>query len=160
MAYQIDQSGKIEQTNRATVVTLANGFTVTIKISAAEKQKLLKAVREIENPNTNYIYKIFAVMIFLLLDKKIKYLAIDKEYPGHDSVIKDTLIYLSNKFGKKLPEISFTLVGKKCKAHKTALLTFQKRKKPDMIIKSEQIIEVLYVQKKVGGLDLVKTILS
>ena len=103
MSYQIDQSGKIEFTSRATVLALANGKVKSIKITAVEKQKLLKAVKEIESPKQNYVYKIFATLIFLMIrDEKIRTVEIDKEYPGHESIIKDTLIYLYSSNGLRL----------------------------------------------------------
>lgn len=145
MSYQIDQSGKIEFTSKSTVLALSNGKSRTIKISAAEKQKLLRAVKEIEKPKQNYIYKLFATLIFLLIKgQTLKVVEIDKEYPGHESVIKDTLIYLFAKNRMKLPEISFVLVGKKSNSHIKALLVYQEKQEKDFIVKAEGVLEVLY----------------
>ncbi len=144
MSYQIDQSGKIEYTSRSTVVALANGKVRSIKISATEKQKLLKAVKEIETPKQNYIYKIFAILIFLLIKENVKSVEIDREYPGHESVIKDTLINLFSKYKLTLPEVSFILVGKKSNSHIKALAVYQEKEKPEVIIKAERVFETLY----------------
>lgn len=72
MKYQIDQSGKIEQTNKPTIVTLANGKTLTIRISSVEKQKLIKTMIELNRPVKNYTHKIFAALIFLYYYLKVK----------------------------------------------------------------------------------------
>lgn len=143
--YQIDQSGKIEQTNKPTVITLANGNAKTVKITAVEKRKLLKAVKEISHPKQNYIYRLFAVLIFILTgQQKLLQLEIDREYPRHESVIKDTLIYLYQKNRIALPDIEFILVGKKSKCHRTALAVFQQSAKADFIVKAEEVIKILY----------------
>lgn len=148
MAYQIDQSGKIENTNRSTIVALANGKKITIKISAREKQKLLAGLKKLEWPKTNYVYKVFATLIFLLIrDEKIGILEVDREYFGHESVIKDILIHLYNKQNLRMPEVTFVLVGKKSNAHKIALATFQSTLKPTIIVKAEIVFEVLYTKK-------------
>lgn len=149
MKYQIDQSGKVESTNKATIIALANGKNKTIKITAVEKQKLLSAIKEIEYPKTNYIYRIFAAMIFILIkNEKFLTLEIDKEYSGHESVIKDMLIFLYSKSPLSMPEISFVLVGKKCNAHKVGILTFQDKLKPSIIVKAEEVLEVFYAKEK------------
>lgn len=149
MAYQIDQSGKIEKTNKATVVALANRKKKTVKITAIEKQKLLAALREIELPRTNYIYKVFAALIFILIkDEAVNTLEIDKEYTGHESIIKDTLIYLYRKINQSMPEITFLSVGKKSNSHRIALATFQSKIKPTIIVKGEKVLRILYVKEK------------
>lgn len=148
MSYQIDQSGKIEHTNKFTVIALANGKVKTIKITAAEKQRLVKAAKEITQPKKNYIYKLFAVLIFLITkDQKIALLEIDKEYPGHESVIKDTLIYLYKKYDLPLPEMDFVLVGRKSNCHKHALAVYRQKEKPTIIVKTEKIFETLFGAK-------------
>lgn len=149
MAYQIDQSGKVEQTSWATVVALAGKQTRTLKISATEKRKLIRIISTFEYPKTNYVYRIFATLIFILIrSEKLLEFNIDKEYPSHESVIKDTLIYLFKKKGSTPPQIRFVLVGKKSDAHKAALQTFQGKLKPDKTLKAEAVLKLLYPNKK------------
>jgi len=66
---QIDQSGKVEDTNKLTIVALANGKLKSLKISAVEKQKLVKTMRILDYPKKAFIYKIFAGLVFLLIKK-------------------------------------------------------------------------------------------
>ncbi len=49
MPYQIDQSGKIEQTSKHTYIAIANGKAFILKISSTEKRKLIKSIKEIKN---------------------------------------------------------------------------------------------------------------
>src|ERR1041384_1449181 len=104
MTYQIDQSGKVEDTNKLTVVAYANGKIKSIKIGSTEKQKLLAAMRTLDYPKRNYAYKIFAALIyFLLADEIVDFVVIDREYVGHDVPIKRFLIYLLDKNGRSIP---------------------------------------------------------
>lgn len=64
--YQIDQSGKVEDTKKLTIVAFANGKIKSLKISAVEKRKLIKAMRELDRPRKIFIFKIFAALIYLL----------------------------------------------------------------------------------------------
>lgn len=147
--YQIDQSGKIEHTNKSTIVALANGNITTVKISAIEKQKLIKAMAEFRKPNKTYAYDIFSALIYILLKRHlITRVEIDKEYPGHEAGIKERLIQLLKKNGDKIPEISFGLVGKKCNAHIVGLLVFQEKSKPTIVIKAKEIMEVIFGTQK------------
>lgn len=147
--FQIDQSGKIEHTSKLTIVALANGKKKSIKISATEKQKLLAALKELEYPKTNYIYKFFATLIFILIkDEKIDTLEVDREYYGHESVIKDMLISLHSRYNLKMPDVTFLLIGKKSNSHKLALGTFQTKLKPTIIVQAEYVLEVFYAKEK------------
>jgi len=151
MAYQIDQSGKIEQTNRQTIVALANGKKRTVKITSTEKQKLIKTILELDKPKKKYVHKIFAALLFLLLkDEGIKEpIMIDKEYYGHEADIKNILLQIFEKHQGKTPDIKFGLVGKKSPAHDSGIKVFRKEDRPTVIAKAKDILEVLYgVMKK------------
>jgi hypothetical protein len=149
MTYQIDQSGKIEHTGQVTVVAVANGKTKSIFIGAGEKQKLIQIMRDLDFPKKTYVYRIFAALIFLLIyDEQISLVEIDKEYPGNESVVKDTLIFLYRRVKNKIPEINFSLVGKKSQAHIEALSVFQRLKKPGKIVKAGEMLELIYGKKK------------
>ncbi|OGZ35491.1 MAG: hypothetical protein A2815_00590 [Candidatus Portnoybacteria bacterium RIFCSPHIGHO2_01_FULL_40_12b] len=145
MIYQIDQSGKIEDTNRLTIVAVANGRSKILKISASEKQRLIKAMRALGYPQKTFIYKIFAGLIFLLLkNERIEEVVIDNEYPGHEATIKNIIIQLFQKIKIKTPQISFDTIGKQSNAHKAALEAFRGKRKIDITIKSKQVLELFY----------------
>lgn len=156
MAYQIDQSGKIEQTNRQTVVALANGKKKTIKITSVEKQKLIKTILELDKPKKKYVHKIFGALLFLLLkDEGIKEsIMVDKEYYGHEPDIKNILLQLFEKYQLKSPEIDFGLVGKKSPAHDSGIRVFRKEDKAVLVVKAKDILEVLYGKPKINKASL------
>lgn len=148
MKVYIDQSGKVENTSKLTVVAYANGKVRSIQISAVEKRKLLGAMKKLEVSST-YIYKVFATLIFILLrGQRIFDVVIDKEYPGHEGVIKNVLKNLFEKNNLKLPEISFDTITKKNQAHKVAISVFRGKSKPSLVVKTEDVVNILFSKKK------------
>lgn len=145
MRYEVDQSGKIEDTNKLTIVAFANGKTRTLKISGVEKQKLIRSMRVLDHPKKTFIYKAFAGLVFLLLkNQKVEEVVIDREYPGHEATIKVVLTQLFAKFGKEKPEIGFAKITKKSPAHEIALETFRGRRKPDLVVKAKEVLKLFY----------------
>jgi len=145
MQVEVDQSGKVEDTNQLTVVAAADGKSKSLVITAVEKQKLLVAARELDRPRKTYVYKIFAALIFLLVkNENITSLHIDREYPGHDGTIKNVLHTLLDQAGWSTPRVSFTLVTKKSPAHKIAVEVFRGNEEPDMIVTAEDALGLLY----------------
>lgn len=122
MAYQIDQSGKIEQTNKNTVICLSNSIHATIILKAKDKRELQDIYRKAGKPKV-FPTQVFAALTYLLIEKaKIKegIVYIDKEYPGHEDIIKSYITQLITKLGKNNldPEnIRFMLVGKTSNSH-------------------------------------------
>ena len=145
MTYEIDQSGKVEDTNKLTVVAYANGKIKSVKIGSVEKQKLLAAMRTLDHPKRNYVYKIFAALIyFLLADESVDSVVIDREYMGHEESIIGFLIYLLNKTGKNIPSIRFDYIGKSSPAHKAALDVFRGKKEADLVVSAKEVLRLLY----------------
>lgn len=151
MQLQIDQSGKVEDTAKLTIVAYANGIEKTLKISGVEKRKLIRTMRMLDYPKTTFIYKAFAGLVFLLVkNAKADEIFIDKEYPRHEPTIKEILLQLFQKHAMSLPEISFSLIGKQSRAHKIAIETFRGARKPDLIIKAEEVLQLFYKANKKG----------
>jgi len=142
MKYQIDQSIKIEDTQKTTYVCLTDGRkSIIVSISAKEKRALKLYFRKLQKP---LIFKIFtfsflcAQAIFRLNSKSI---TIDKEYLGHERQIKSFILQLSKINGKFEPEINFSEIGKNVPAHKL-VYTAQTRSKPaDIVVKSGTILK-------------------
>ena len=137
--------GKVEDTNKLTVVAYANGQIKSVKIGSTEKQKLLIVMRTLDHPKRNYVYKIFAALIyFLLADEMINSVVIDKEYLGHEATIKGIVIQLLNKNGKNVPDIQFDYIGKSSQAHKAALDIFRGDKEADFVVTAKDVLRLLY----------------
>ncbi len=151
MSYQIDQSGKIEQTAKHTYVALANGKTIIIKISATEKRKVIDVIKELQLPHKTYVYQIFASLVFLLIkDEKLHEVLIDTEYYGHHASIKESLMQLFQRFEKSPPVVHFGFVGKESPAHLAAIQAFREQRKVTITVKAENVLTLLYSKRNVS----------
>lgn len=147
MIVKVDQSGKIEDTRRLTVIAYSNGKKKILVIKAREKRRLLNAMRALDYPKKTFIFKIFAALIFLLIksSKKLTEIIIDREYPGHEGTIKNIFQNLLRKSKqKKKPKINFKEIGKTSLVHKIAIETFRGKRKADLIIRAEDVLALFY----------------
>lgn len=157
MPYQIDQSGKIEDTAKDTILAISNGVTYTILLKAKDKRVLQNIYRHQYHKNRQYIYEVFSALLYLLIHsaKATGSILIDKEYPGQEPLIK--LLYLSHYIFPRRPsshDISFGLVGKSSPAHRAAYQVFKKKKLPQKTIRLEELNTLLFSHKKRSGIPL------
>lgn len=145
MKIEIDQSWKIEKTNKATVLAFSNKKSFALKIPSKIKRQLQEMFRRQGQP-TLFVYRTFAAGIFLLIKdhlKKITYIVIDIEYPGKEPLIKEILLELLRKYKLKEPEIAFKRIGEKPKVHYAAHNVFTGKKKADKIVSFEELRELV-----------------
>lgn len=124
-SYQIDQSIKIENTNKTSYVCLANGKCLVSSISSRNKKELKLFFRELEKP---LIFKLFTFSVLcakIIIKLKVNSVSIDKEYPGHERQIKSFIVQILEIEGTSEPIIDFTLVGKNSSAHKGGYNAFK-----------------------------------
>lgn len=149
MVCEIDQSGKVEDTRKLTVVCFADGKAKTLLISAKEKRKVLIVMRVLDKPHKNFVFRVFAGLVFLLIkNERINSLVIDREYPGHEAVIRNILHSLFAKNKIKSPKVSFSQIGKKSKAHQEAIAVFQSKRKPDVVVKANNVLSVFFSKER------------
>ena len=148
MRFEIDQSGKIEDTAKLTIVAFANGKAKSLKISAVQKRKVVLTLREFSLGKT-FIFRIFAGLIFLLIkDEKAPEIVIDREYPGHEATIKELLLQLFRKNSLPAPVVHFACIGKQSEAHRIAVETFRGKRKPDLIVEAREVLCLFFGDKK------------
>lgn len=149
MKYQIDQSGKIEQTNIKTVIALSNDMTYTLLLLPKSKRNLQTYFRRTSDYKI-FLYLVFAISVSYLINlAQPKYkVIIDKEYFGHEPLIK-RLIIESLKVLKisQIPSIDFGLVGKSSPADQLAYKVATGKKKADIKITAEQVLIVFHAIK-------------
>lgn len=150
MLFQIDQSGKIEHTNKDTVMGMSNGKTRTVKIAARNKRLLQERCR-IRDQGRVYMYRSFAALIFLLIKEDLNLitdLIIDVEYPGQNKVIKDILLEFLRTEKLNEPEITFLRIGSTPAVHYVAYDVFCGRKSPDKIVTLEEISNLVILRRR------------
>ena len=145
--YQIDQSGKIEQTNKVTIIAFSNGKSGSVKLNARDKRYIQDIYRQ-AGKSKSFTLQVFSALLYLLFEKfrlEKTMVLIDKEYPGHEALIRSYLVQLAAKRGKiKLApeELRFSLVGKGSNAHGVASKAF-KTNKADYSVKKEEVLALI-----------------
>ena len=149
MKYQIDQSGKIEQTHCVTVLACTNDHTITVQINARVKRRLQEVFRRC-GMNKLYIYYLFSVGIYFLIKdlRKEVEITIDKEYPGKEKLIKSMIEELLSIHNKSAHNILFARIGNEPDVHYAAHDIFTKKKKPQQVITVKDFVEAT---KKTDG---------
>ena len=147
MKIEIDQSGKIEDTSKNTIITFSNDKFKSIFISAKEKREIQKIFRKIGKPRI-FIYKLFAILIFRLIKnhlKEIDEIIIDEEYSGKASLIKNFLLREIRKIKPDFQKdtIIFKRVGKKSRAHFLAYGVATEKKEADVKVTAKEVLKIM-----------------
>lgn len=144
MNYQIDQSGKVEQTDKDTVIAFSNSKVGAVILTKKEKRHLQELFRRIGMPAI-FVDATFAVLLYLLI-KNIpnRKWIIDIEYPGHTKTIEKMYDFLS----KKSVDFHWKLVGKSSPAHDIAYKVYARKLKIGKRIAAEEIWKLA---KKIAG---------
>lgn len=139
MKIQIDQSGKIEQTNRDTILCLSNDEWDAVVIKAATKRSLQEIFRR-NGQIRNYILFTFSAGISLLLKRNLRFerIIIDREYFGKEAVIKEIILQMLGKKKVRL-EIVFENIGRRVNAHSIAYKIYSGELKTKIVLDSKQI---------------------
>lgn len=132
MKYDVDQSVKIEQTNKDTIISIANKeYSCTLKIDSKIKQSIQKYFNKIKKPKVFAVYLFTSGLIILIKKSNLRnsVITIDLEYYGHNKLILNEL----NKNIDENLEFRFLSIGKKSPAHDSAYKAFKKKAKPNYL---------------------------
>lgn len=147
MQVEVDQSGKVEWTQKATVLALANGVSFSILISAMAKRETLRELESRRPRRSRKMHRIlvFATLLFLLLKEHIEelsYIIVDDEYMGYGPTIKEHVLNLFRKHGISVDPnvISTHRIGKKSPAHDLAIKVFKGKVAPDREVGSVEVL--------------------
>lgn len=147
----IDQSGRVEETNKTTIVALADkNEAFTVALHPGDKKLLQTIFRKNGKPKVFPIV-VFADLVFIAMLKSKNFpreLIIDMEYPGHENTIKNIIRTLCARYRKEFPEIYFANIGKKDPAHISAWETYKKRKTPNVVVTWENFKTIIPRKKK------------
>ena len=138
----IDQSGKIEQTNKNTVLCLANGTWDSVLLTAKVKRQLQEMFRRKGQPRKFVLLTFSAILGILLLKNSDKTrITIDREYYGKEDIISNTIDEMFTL--NKLPKIKFGHVGKNSNAHKYAHKIAVGELKSKKLVSLGEILKIL-----------------
>ncbi len=141
MSLQIDQSGKVEDTTKDTVIAFSNRTSESVFVSKKIKRQVQEYFRKI-GKSKFFVDKTFAIIVyFLICDfKSTQEITIDLEYPGRDKFIKALIIELLQANKKPIHDINFARIGNKPKAHYAAKNVFDGKRKPTKILSLKEIL--------------------
>lgn len=142
MKIEINQSNKIEQTNKDTIIGLANEETFMVLINRKTKRKLQEEFRKQGKPRL-FVYRTFIAGVILAFKyaqiRNISKIVIDEEYYGKDKMLKSMFLEMWSRHFTEVPEISFERIGKKSKVHEICYLTMKGKYKPNKVISFDEI---------------------
>lgn len=135
MTYEIDQSGKIEDTGKDTILALTGSdLTYTVKIPAKVKREMQEYFKMKKEPGL-FIYKTFSAGIYLLLsafNAKINSVTIDREYTGKEKLLERMIKrLLEATYTPGRLNLLFNQIGKTSRAHEVANDTASGKRKED-----------------------------
>ncbi len=146
LIFKIDQSGKVEYTSHDTVVAFSNSKRRAIMIKAKDKRELQEYFRNAGKSNI-FIFRLFAMLIFLLLKKeKFQELIIDAEYPGRGDLIKNFLLHDFRRIHREIDpgQIRFQRIGKNCEAHWHGYYVFKGKRKAELTVTAKEVLNEIY----------------
>ena len=134
---EVDQSGKVEQTESDTVVAFSNGIQSALLVPAAVKRACQKELRERGVAGNMVSLRLFAAALLVLVEgwtAQIDALRLDTEYEGKDGEIKGLLAgHLRGVGGLAAEGIAFVYVGKHSPAHSLAWQVRRGTRRPDRV---------------------------
>jgi hypothetical protein len=136
---EIDQSIKIEQSQRATALAFSNSQARALLIPARVKQAALRRLRQIGLTGSRATLWLFAAAIYLLVCNhlwQVTRIVIDVEYQGHEDDVRLMLLNFIRRRFSHYPaqRITFRLVGKTSRAHALAFRVQKGREPADQVI--------------------------
>lgn len=146
MSIEIDQSGKIEQTQWNTILALSNEVKYVIVLNKKTKRKLQTLFRNRNKPRT-FVYQTFAALLALIFRevKPKSKVIVDLEYHGQQDLLKIQILeYVGRLKIKPIPVFDFGLVGKNSLAHHLAEKVAYKKRKADKIISINEITNLIW----------------
>jgi len=141
MPYQVDQSGKIEATNKNTILCLSNDKWIAVKIEAKTKRQLQEIFRRNGQPR-NFVLFTFSAGQSILFDRSqhVSRVIVDREYYGKEGIIKKLIHEMLAQRERSL-EIHFDNLGKKALAHHRAYAVAVGRLEESYTVGSKELLD-------------------
>lgn len=135
MRVEIDQSIKIEQTHKDTVIGIANSKRVSATVPRRIKRKLKDEFRGAGRRRL-FAYRTFIAGVVLALEharlRNLSDVIIDIEYPGQERRLKSIFLEMWSRRHDTMPDIQFKGIGKKSPAHEVCYLVTTGERRADI----------------------------
>ncbi len=136
MHIEVDQSGKIEQLNKDTIIAFSNRNQYSVLIPKLVKQE---AYQLYKGKIRKLRYRLFCIGIYYCLRNYIRekeLITICCEYKGKENLIKSLLLEYLRKNYPRIDSkiIRFNIISKKSNAHAVAIDVFRGNRKPNKIL--------------------------
>ena len=143
MKYFIDQSGKIENTAKNTILCLSNGTWDAVILKAAVKRQLQEIFRRHGMPR-NFVLFTFSALLAILIKRNLKLqgLTVDREYYGKEPVIKEIVLQILAD-NQTIPKINFAQIGKNVNAHDIAAKIAHKKERAKHQISIREVLSAI-----------------
>jgi len=145
MHIEIDQSGKIEQLNKDSVIAFSNKNQYSVLIPKSVKQE---AYNLYKGKIKELRYRLFCIAIYYCLRDYIKgkeLITICCEYKGKENLIKSLLLSYLRKDSLEIDSrvIRFGVISKKSNAHAVAIDAFRGNRRPNKILSLNEVEKCL-----------------
>lgn len=146
MILEVDQSIKVEQTNRDTVIAFSNGEKYALLIPARVKREAAQHFHKEGRPKKQIFLLLFALAAFHLLKGHVDdstVIVIDVEYEGQEQNIKALLLRFLDIEKRNRPQIVFRSIGKKSGAHLLAISVVRGKRQAHRTITLQEFLKPL-----------------
>jgi hypothetical protein len=148
MNVEVDQRGKVGDTNRKTVLAYSNDTGRSLVIPARVKRECMQWLRRRGTLDIRSYLQIFVAGLYLLLEdelQEIEQITIDIECPGHDGTIRGMLLQHIWRVVPGFPKenVIFAQIGRKSRAHEKAYRTFRGKIQADRVVKTRELLAML-----------------
>lgn len=147
---EVDQSIRIDNTRKATVLAFSNHFSKAVEVTAKTKRRLLKILRQQGKTGHTIYVDIFAATLFLLLRNHLDQLTeiiIDTEFLGsqQQAQITERLVHYAKSHGLSIRsyQVSFHQITKNSAAHELAIAVHRNEKEANEKVDYQDILKLV-----------------
>ena len=142
MRISVDQSVKIEQLNRDTIIGASNDIRFAAVLPSKAKRKLQEEFRH-SHRSKLFRYRTFMAAVVLTLHyaeiKDVPSVVIDREYAGQEVLLRSMFYEMWSLLHEELPPVEIKEIGKKSPAHATAYLAMKGKRPIDRVLTYQEV---------------------
>lgn len=142
MRIEIDQSIKIEQLSRDTIIALSNDIEFAVVIPSKVKRKLQQEFRK-QGKQKLFRYRTFIAGVVLLLQyakfKNVPSVTLDREYAGQERILRSMFFEMWMLYHNEPPHFEIMEIGKRSRAHDVGYRTLKKKRNINKVLTYQEV---------------------